>query len=103
MHKQVVMLLHMWFITFANNCAFELYQGKGRTIIFPLSFILHIYVFINVFCAFLAVNATKLSKDGLPKELMRFLDDPKKTTIIPVLDAISEATRTSEYEITHIL
>lgn len=41
-----------------------------------------------------SVNATKLSKDGLPKELMRFLDDPKKTTIIPVLDATSEATRT---------
>ncbi|XP_035204450.1 uncharacterized protein LOC118179385, partial [Stegodyphus dumicola] len=40
------------------------------------------------------VNATKLSKDGLPRELLHFLDEPKRITIIPVLDAISEATRT---------
>ncbi|GFR31694.1 hypothetical protein TNCT_372181 [Trichonephila clavata] len=41
-----------------------------------------------------SVNATKLCKDGLPRELLHFLDEPKKMTIIPVLEAISEATRT---------
>ncbi|XP_042895363.1 cytosolic carboxypeptidase 1 isoform X2 [Parasteatoda tepidariorum] len=41
-----------------------------------------------------SVNATKLSKDGLPRELIHFLEEPKKVTIIPVLNAISEATRT---------
>ncbi|KAG8197180.1 hypothetical protein JTE90_011338 [Oedothorax gibbosus] len=41
-----------------------------------------------------SVNATKLCKDGLPRELIHFLEEPKKMTIIPVLEAISEATRT---------
>lgn len=40
-----------------------------------------------------SVNASKLSKDGLPKELFRLLDSPRKSSLIPILEVISEATR----------